>query len=151
MRAFCCHGKHDIRCNTVPDPTIEDRRDAIVKASTWANCGSDLHLCDGLMPGMEHGDVMGHDRGQHAREGAAGTDGMSRCYFWRYPADKMAGSGPVRRGAWNRMHRVHLIRGSTASSKLKPSYGSRMPARAPPRYRVCGEALALGQAGSLPQ
>ena len=78
MRAFCCHGKHDIRCNTVPDPTIEDGRDAIVKASTWANCGSDLHLCDGLMPGMEHGNVIGHDRGQHAREGAAGTDGMSR-------------------------------------------------------------------------
>jgi threonine dehydrogenase-like Zn-dependent dehydrogenase len=61
MRALCWHGKHDIRCDTVPDPTIEDGRDAIVKVSTCAICGSDLHLFDGLMPSMEHGDIMGHE------------------------------------------------------------------------------------------
>ncbi|PMS23099.1 glutathione-dependent formaldehyde dehydrogenase [Trinickia dabaoshanensis] len=61
MRALCWHGKHDIRCDTVPDPVIEDGRDAIVKVTTCAICGSDLHLFDGLMPSMEHGDVMGHE------------------------------------------------------------------------------------------
>ncbi len=61
MRALCWHGKNDIRCDTVPDPRIEDPRDAIVKVTTCAICGSDLHLYDGLMPGMEDGDIMGHE------------------------------------------------------------------------------------------
>ncbi|MCM2550652.1 zinc-dependent alcohol dehydrogenase [Burkholderia glumae] len=61
MRALRWHGKHDIRCDTVPDPVIEDGRDAIVRVSTCAICGSDLHLFDGLMPGMKHGDIMGHE------------------------------------------------------------------------------------------
>src|SRR5690606_7391454 len=61
MRALCWHGKKDIRCDTVPDPRIEDPRDAIVKVSSCAICGSDLHLYDGFMPGMEHGDIMGHE------------------------------------------------------------------------------------------
>ncbi|MGN6668643.1 MAG: zinc-dependent alcohol dehydrogenase [Trinickia sp.] len=61
MRALCWHGKHDIRYDTVPDPKIEDGRDAIVKVSTCAICGSDLHLFDGFMPSMEHGDEMGHE------------------------------------------------------------------------------------------
>ncbi|MEM5326119.1 zinc-dependent alcohol dehydrogenase [Paraburkholderia sp. JHI2823] len=61
MRALRWHGKHDVRCDTVPDPVIEDGRDAIVKVSTCAICGSDLHLFDGLMPTMEHGDILGHE------------------------------------------------------------------------------------------
>jgi threonine dehydrogenase-like Zn-dependent dehydrogenase len=62
MRALRWHGKHDIRCDSgVPDPTIEDGRDAIIKVSTCAICGSDLHLFDGFMPGMQEGDVMGHE------------------------------------------------------------------------------------------
>ena len=61
MRALCWHGKHDIRCDTVPDPKIEDGRDAIVKVTSCAICGSDLHLYDGFMPGMESGDIMGHE------------------------------------------------------------------------------------------
>jgi threonine dehydrogenase-like Zn-dependent dehydrogenase len=61
MRALCWHGKKDIRCDTVPDPVIEDGRDAIVKVSSCAICGSDLHLYDGFMPGMKHGDIMGHE------------------------------------------------------------------------------------------
>src|SRR5690606_23083975 len=61
MRALCWHGKKDIRCDTVPDPRIEDPRDAVVKVSSCAICGSDLHLYDGFMPGMEHGDIMGHE------------------------------------------------------------------------------------------
>jgi threonine dehydrogenase-like Zn-dependent dehydrogenase len=61
MRALCWHGKNDIRCDTVPDPRIEDPRDAIVKVTSCAICGSDLHLYDGFMPGMQSGDIMGHE------------------------------------------------------------------------------------------
>jgi threonine dehydrogenase-like Zn-dependent dehydrogenase len=61
MRALRWHGKHDIRCDTVPDPVIEEGRDAIVKVSSCAVCGSDLHLFDGFMPTMESGDIMGHE------------------------------------------------------------------------------------------
>jgi threonine dehydrogenase-like Zn-dependent dehydrogenase len=61
MRALVWHGKKDIRCDTVPDPSIEHPRDAIVKVSSCAICGSDLHLFDGFMMGMKHGDILGHE------------------------------------------------------------------------------------------
>ncbi len=61
MKALCWHGKKDIRCDTVPDPVIEDPRDAIVRVTSCAICGSDLHLFDGFIPGMKPGDVMGHE------------------------------------------------------------------------------------------
>jgi len=61
MKALCWHDKHDIRYDTVPDPRIEEPRDAIVKVTSCAICGSDLHLFDGFMPGMKSGDVMGHE------------------------------------------------------------------------------------------
>ena len=61
MKALCWHGKKDIRYETVPDPTIEDPRDAIVKVTSCAICGSDLHLFGGFMPGMESGDIVGHE------------------------------------------------------------------------------------------
>lgn len=61
MKALVWHGKADIRCETVPDPGIEHPRDAIIKVSSCAICGSDLHLYDHFMPGMKSGDVMGHE------------------------------------------------------------------------------------------
>jgi threonine dehydrogenase-like Zn-dependent dehydrogenase len=61
MRALCWQGKGDIRCESVPDPTIEDGRDAIIKVTTCAICGSDLHLMDGYIPAMKHGDILGHE------------------------------------------------------------------------------------------
>ena len=61
MKALCYHGKKDIRCDTVPDPTIEHPRDAIIKVTACAICGSDLHLFDGVMPGMMPGDILGHE------------------------------------------------------------------------------------------
>lgn len=61
MRALCWHGKKDIRYDTIPDPVIEAPRDAIIEVTSCAICGSDLHLFDGFMPGMQHGDVMGHE------------------------------------------------------------------------------------------
>lgn len=74
MKALCWHGKKDIRCDTVPDPRIEDPRDAIVKVTSCAICGSDLHLYDGFMPGMMHGDIMGHEfMGEVMEVGSANT------------------------------------------------------------------------------
>ena len=61
MKALTWHGKHDIRCETVPDPKIEDGRDAIIKVTACSICGSDLHIFDGMIPEMKRGDVLGHD------------------------------------------------------------------------------------------
>lgn len=61
MRALCWHGKKDVRIDNVPDPTIEHPRDAIIKVSSCAICGSDLHLFDGFMPSMKSGDILGHE------------------------------------------------------------------------------------------
>jgi threonine dehydrogenase-like Zn-dependent dehydrogenase len=61
MRALCWHGKTDIRYEQVPDPIIEHPRDAILRVTSCAICGSDLHLYNGFMPGMKSGDVMGHE------------------------------------------------------------------------------------------
>ncbi|MBU66646.1 MAG: glutathione-dependent formaldehyde dehydrogenase [Cupriavidus sp.] len=74
MKALCWHGKHDIRCDTVPDPAIEHPRDAIIKVTSCAICGSDLHLFDGFVPGMEKGDIMGHEfMGEVVEVGAENT------------------------------------------------------------------------------
>src|SRR5215217_9646232 len=61
MRALTWHGKNDIRCDSVPDPKIEDGRDVIIKMTSCAICGSDLHLMDGYIPFMEKGDILGHE------------------------------------------------------------------------------------------
>jgi threonine dehydrogenase-like Zn-dependent dehydrogenase len=61
MRALVWHGKEDIRCDTVTDPEIEQPRDAIVKVTCCAICGSDLHLFHNFIPAMLPGDVMGHE------------------------------------------------------------------------------------------
>jgi threonine dehydrogenase-like Zn-dependent dehydrogenase len=61
MRANCWMGKKDVRVETVPDPKILSSRDAIVKISSTAICGSDLHLFNGFIPTMEKGDIMGHE------------------------------------------------------------------------------------------
>jgi threonine dehydrogenase-like Zn-dependent dehydrogenase len=61
MKALTWHGKHDIRCENVPDPRIEHPRDAIIKVTACAICGSDLHIYDGVIPSMQRGDVLGHE------------------------------------------------------------------------------------------
>ncbi|KGT74482.1 glutathione-dependent formaldehyde dehydrogenase [Bradyrhizobium japonicum] len=74
MKALTWHGKGDIRCETVPDPKIEHGRDAIIKVTACAICGSDLHLLDGVMPSMEKGDVVGHETmGEVVEVGKANT------------------------------------------------------------------------------
>jgi threonine dehydrogenase-like Zn-dependent dehydrogenase len=61
MKALCWHGKNDIRCDEVPEPRIEHPRDAVIRVTSCAICGSDLHLMDGYIPTMEKGDVLGHE------------------------------------------------------------------------------------------
>jgi threonine dehydrogenase-like Zn-dependent dehydrogenase len=61
MKALTWHGKGDIRCERVDDPTIEDDRDIIIKVTACAICGSDLHLMGGFVPEMHKHDVLGHE------------------------------------------------------------------------------------------
>jgi threonine dehydrogenase-like Zn-dependent dehydrogenase len=61
MKATCWEGKRSVRVEEVPDPTIIDSRDAIVRVTSTAICGSDLHLYNGYVPTMERGDILGHE------------------------------------------------------------------------------------------
>jgi threonine dehydrogenase-like Zn-dependent dehydrogenase len=61
MKAVCWYGTNDVRVARVPDPSILNGRDAIVKITLTAICGSDLHLYDGFIPTMKRGDILGHE------------------------------------------------------------------------------------------
>jgi threonine dehydrogenase-like Zn-dependent dehydrogenase len=61
MKANCWHGKRNLRVEEVPDPAILNPRDAIVRITSTAICGSDLHLYNGFIPTMKSGDVLGHE------------------------------------------------------------------------------------------
>lgn len=61
MKAVCWHGANDVRVETVPDPTILNPRDAILKVTSATICGSDLHIYDGFIPTMQSGDIIGHE------------------------------------------------------------------------------------------
>ncbi|MCK5933535.1 MAG: glutathione-dependent formaldehyde dehydrogenase [Fulvimarina manganoxydans] len=61
MKAVVFHGVRDIRLDTVPDPTIKKPTDAIVRITSSAICGTDLHMIRGTMPGMKEGTIMGHE------------------------------------------------------------------------------------------
>ena len=61
MKAVCWMGKHNVSVDNVPDPSILNSRDAIIKITTTAICGSDLHLYDGLIQTLEKGDILGHE------------------------------------------------------------------------------------------
>src|SRR5262249_1920293 len=61
MKALCWHGTRDVRVENVPSPRILNPRDAIVRVTATAICGSDLHLYNGIIPTMRSGDVLGHE------------------------------------------------------------------------------------------
>ena len=61
MKANCWYGYRDVRVTEVEDPKILNPRDAIVRVTSTAICGSDLHLYDGFVPTMEKGDIIGHE------------------------------------------------------------------------------------------
>lgn len=75
MKAVQWHGKHDVRVETVPYPAIVDNRDAVVKVTSTAICGSDLHLYNNFIPTMESGDILGHEfMGEVVELGSAVTN-----------------------------------------------------------------------------
>jgi threonine dehydrogenase-like Zn-dependent dehydrogenase len=61
MKAVCWYGTHDVRVEEVPEPKIFNKRDAIVKITATAICGADLHIYNGYLPGMQKGDILGHE------------------------------------------------------------------------------------------
>ena len=61
MRALTYHGSHDVRVETVPDPTILEDDDIILRVTSTAICGSDLHLYRGSIPQVKGGDIFGHE------------------------------------------------------------------------------------------
>ncbi|VTS00662.1 alcohol dehydrogenase : S-(hydroxymethyl)glutathione dehydrogenase OS=Methylobacter marinus GN=fdh PE=3 SV=2: ADH_N_assoc: ADH_N: ADH_zinc_N [Gemmata massiliana] len=61
MKAIVWHGKGDVRCDTAPDPKIQEPTDVIIKVTSTCICGSDLHLYDHYMPTMRAGDILGHE------------------------------------------------------------------------------------------
>ncbi|HZU13736.1 MAG TPA: zinc-dependent alcohol dehydrogenase [Chloroflexota bacterium] len=72
MKATCWYGKEDVRVEEVPDPQILNPRDAIVRVTATAICGSDLHIYDGYIPSMKGGDILGHEfMGEVVEVGAA--------------------------------------------------------------------------------
>jgi threonine dehydrogenase-like Zn-dependent dehydrogenase len=75
MRALVWHGKEDIRCDIVTEPEIENARDAIVKVTSCAICGSDLHLFHNFIPAMLPGDIMGHEMMGEVVEVGQGMNG----------------------------------------------------------------------------
>lgn len=78
MHALVWHGKEDIRYDTVTDPEIEGPRDAIIKVTSCAICGSDLHLFHNCIPAMLPGDIMGHEMMGEVVETGSGVNGSLR-------------------------------------------------------------------------
>ena len=74
MRAVTWQGRHKVQVDTVPDPEIVNPRDAIIRVTSTAICGSDLHLYDGYIPTMRAGDILGHEfMGEVVERGADST------------------------------------------------------------------------------
>ena len=77
MKALTWHGKRDVRVDEVPDPTIQEPTDAVIRVTTTAICGSDLHLYEVLTPFMEEGDVLGHEPMGIVEEVGSGATNLS--------------------------------------------------------------------------
>src|SRR2546423_14927177 len=96
MKAVCWYGKEDVRIENVPDPTIINPRDAVIRVTLTAICGSDLHLYGGVIPTMKKGDVLGHgvmgavvevgrENWVHVGDRVVVSVAIARgnCFFWR--------------------------------------------------------------------
>jgi threonine dehydrogenase-like Zn-dependent dehydrogenase len=77
MKALAYHGRRDVRIDTVPDPRIEEPTDAIVRMTTTAICGSDLHLYEVLGPFIEEGSILGHEPMGVVEEVGSGVSELS--------------------------------------------------------------------------
>jgi threonine dehydrogenase-like Zn-dependent dehydrogenase len=77
VKAACWFGKQDVRVTDVPDPDLINSRDAIVKITSSAICGSDLHLYNGLIPTMQSGDILGHEFMGEVIDRGSGVDDLA--------------------------------------------------------------------------
>src|SRR4051812_17900084 len=78
MKAVVWHGKEDVRVDEVPDPAIQQPTDAIVRITSSAICGSDLHLYGGKVIKLEEGDILGHEPMGVVEEVGADVNGLAR-------------------------------------------------------------------------
>src|SRR5688572_5805701 len=92
MKATCWEGKRNVRVETVPDPRILNSRDAIVRVTSTAICGSDLHLYNGFVPTMERGDILGHEFMGEVMEIGKGVKNLK-------PGDRVVVPFPISCGA----------------------------------------------------
>jgi threonine dehydrogenase-like Zn-dependent dehydrogenase len=88
MKAVCWYGIHDVRVVDAPDPQILNPRDAIVRVTATAICGSDLHLYDGYIPTMKPGDILGHEFMGEVVEVGPGVDNLA-------PGDRVVVPFPI--------------------------------------------------------
>src|SRR5215203_2035021 len=101
MRAVCWEGTNKIGVQRVPDPTIVNPRDAIVRVTSTAICGSDLHLLDGFIPTMQRGDILGHEFMGIVEEVGQGVRNLS-------PGDRVIVPFPIACGnCWFCEHKLY--------------------------------------------
>jgi threonine dehydrogenase-like Zn-dependent dehydrogenase len=102
MKAVCWQGKHKVSVERVPDPEILNPRDAIVRVTSTAICGSDLHLYDGFIPAMARGDILGHEFMGEVVEVGSGVTSLDIGDRVVVPFAIACGQcGLCRRGAWS--------------------------------------------------
>jgi threonine dehydrogenase-like Zn-dependent dehydrogenase len=113
MRATCWMGRNTVAVEDVPEPRILDDRDAIVRITSTAICGSDLHLVDGYVPTMKRGDVLGHEFMGEVVELGKGVDNLS-------VGDRVVVPFPISCGACNacRAERYSLCENSNPNARL---------------------------------
>lgn len=78
MKALTYHGARDVRVDQVPDPVLQHADDVILRVTATAICGSDLHLYRGKVPGMQHGDILGHEFMGIVEEAGPGVSRLKR-------------------------------------------------------------------------
>jgi threonine dehydrogenase-like Zn-dependent dehydrogenase len=98
----CWQGKHDVSVERVEDPAIINPRDAIVKVTATAICGSDLHLYDGVIPSMASGDILGHEFMGEVMDVGPGVTNLQRGDRVVVPFTiACGGCEPCQRGLWS--------------------------------------------------
>src|SRR3954470_15257493 len=103
MRATVWSGRNTVQVEEVPDPTILNDRDAIVKISSTAICGSDLHLYDGYVPTMKRGDILGHEFMGEVVETGRGVGNLA-------VGDRVVVPFPIARGnCWSCRHELYSV------------------------------------------
>ncbi len=123
MKAVCWMGKKHVSVEDVPDPRIEDPRDAIVRITSTAICGSDLHLYNGFVPTMERGDILGHEFMGEVVEVAQGVTNLA-------VGDRVVVPFPISCGrCWSCQHQLFsLCENSNPNAWLAEKFMGHSPA-----------------------